>query len=115
MVVHGDDFVAEGPVPSFFKIEILADGPGEAAQVKVLNRMITRGTGGITWEADPRHLEFWDSQLELTSVNAVKTPGEQETGDDKIFAIGTWMATVVTRSGASCARTWPGWSRQTFV
>ena len=70
-VVHGDDFLSEGPGKNLeamdaemrksfaLKIEILGGDPGDVNLLKVLNRQISWKNGEIHWEADPRHVEIW--------------------------------------------------------
>ena len=69
-VVHGDDFLSEGPGRNLeemdkemrtsfaLKTEILGGDPGDVQSLKVLNRQISWKDGRITWEADPRHNEI---------------------------------------------------------
>ena len=70
-VVHGDDFVSEGPEEGLramdtmlrkefeIKTEILGPDPRKHVQsIKILNRIITWGKDGISWEPDPRHAEL---------------------------------------------------------
>ena len=68
-VVHGDDFLSEGPgehlmtmneqmKKSFsLKTEVLSGDPGDVQSIKVLNRQISWKSGEIHWEADPRHVD----------------------------------------------------------
>ena len=100
LVVHGDDFVVEGPVDqlealrdelaSFFEIkhEILGRRPGDVQQLRVLNRVITLEECSITWEADPRHLEVLKESLGMKDAKGLKVPGtvenqETEKGKEK--------------------------------
>ena len=69
-VVHGDDFLSEGPSKTLeemdkymrksfaLKTEIVGGDPGDVQSLKVLNRQISWKNGQINWEADPRHVEI---------------------------------------------------------
>ena len=74
-VVHGDDFLSEGPLwglenmnsaleASFqVKTEIIGPDPGQQLEARVLNRVIRSEETGITWELDPRHAEIMVEQM----------------------------------------------------
>ena len=65
-VVHGDDFLSEGPGENLkamddevrksfaLKTEVLGGDPGDVQSLKVLYRQISWKDGEIHWEADPR-------------------------------------------------------------
>ena len=69
-VVHGDDFVSEGPEQGLLimdgmlrkefevKTEILGPEKRHVQELKILNRIVTWEKGGIAWEPDPRHAEL---------------------------------------------------------
>ena len=69
-VVHGDDFLSEGPDASLRKIdaemkktfalktEVLGGDPGDVQSIKVLNRQISWKDDGIHWEAIPGMWKF---------------------------------------------------------
>lgn len=96
LVVHGDDFVIEGPVVELkllkdqlakhfeIKHEIVGYGPGEVRQLRILNRVVTLEATGITWEADPRHLEVLVETLKLDKAKGLKIPGVVEGEDEHI-------------------------------
>ena len=70
IVVHGDDFLSEGPGDNLkamdtemrksfaLKTEFLGGDPGDVQSRKVLNRQVSGRKGEIHWEADPRHVDF---------------------------------------------------------
>ena len=88
-VVHGDDFLSEGPANNLKKMdaamrksfslntEILGGDPVDVQAIKVLNRQITWADGAIYWEADPRHVEIITKQLGMKDCKVVKTLGEK--------------------------------------
>lgn len=50
-------------------------------EVRILNRVVLRNEQrGISYVADPRHLEIMTAQLDLAEANAVATPGAKEEG-----------------------------------
>ena len=50
--------------------------------MKVLHRILYwDGNGGITYEADPRHVEIIVEQLQLKDAKAVSTPGTKDEGN----------------------------------
>ena len=69
-VVHGDDFLSEGPgdnlkamdveMRTYFalKTEILGGDPDDAQSLKDLNMQVSWRNGETHWEADPRHVEI---------------------------------------------------------
>ena len=91
-VVHGDDFLSEGPSENLkkmdremrktfsLKTEVLGPDPGDVRAIKVLNRQISWKEGELHWEADPRHIEILAQQLNLTQAKPVKTPGDRAGG-----------------------------------
>ena len=76
-VVHGDDFLTEGPADILTKMNIALEhkfqvnteiiGPfaGQQLEARVLNRVIRWEETGITWEPDPRHVEIMIEQMGL--------------------------------------------------
>ena len=91
-VVHGDDFISEGPAEELawlrkglekeFEIKTEVLGPdakaGEVSEVRFLNQAIRWRIEGITWEADPRHAELVVQQLDLETSHSCVTPGTKE-------------------------------------
>ena len=87
MLVHGDDFVtvarAEGrayvekTLRSQYEIKVDIAGPEaqDPKELKVLGRIITYEALGITYEADPGHMEGVIHQLGLADAKSVPTPG----------------------------------------
>ena len=76
--VHGDDFVTSGEPCDLdwlkaglserysIKTSVLGDGKGQCSEVRVLNRILQWHSGvGISYEADPRHVEFVTKGLGL--------------------------------------------------
>ena len=96
IVVHGDDFLSEGPDASLRKMDtemkktfslktgLLGGDPGDVQSIKVLNRQISWKDGEIYWEADPRHVEILTKHLGLGGASTVKTPGDKN-DIDKTF------------------------------
>ena len=107
--MHGDDYVSTG-MPEHLqwmkkelekryivKIQVLGPGKDDCKQVKILNRIVTwHDAHGISYEADPRHVELIIKQLQLTDAKTVTTPGTKEEGktsEDKDVALGDKEAT----------------------
>ena len=93
--IHGDDFVTIGKdldlkwmqkeLEKVYEIKTQVLGPGkeDSQQVRVLNRILTWGSGGISYEADPRHAEIAVKELNLVDAKGVVTPGTKEEGTTK--------------------------------
>ena len=93
-VVHGDDFLSEGPGENLkamdeelrksfaLKTEVLGGDHGDVQSLKVLNRQISWKSGEIHWEADPRHVEILARQLGMEKSSSVKTPGDKNDADN---------------------------------
>ena len=88
VVVHGDDFSAlgtdhdldwyEASLKESFEIKVrgrLGEGCNGPQELRILNRVVSVNTQGLTYEADPRHTDILMSSLSLTSANASATPG----------------------------------------
>ena len=85
--IHGDDFVTIGKEHELkwmkqelekayeIKTQFLGPNKEESQQVRVLNRILTWGSEGISYEADPRHAEIVISELKLSEAKGVVTPG----------------------------------------
>ena len=66
------------------KTQILGLGQEEVQQLKILNRIICwDGNKGITYEADPRHVELIVEQLKLGDAKIVTTPGTKDEGNNQ--------------------------------
>ena len=90
IVVHGDDFNAlgvkadldwyEGELAKSFEIKMRSRmGPGEdCTEIKILNKILRYNDDGLTYEADPRHIDLLASSKGLTTSNAVATPATKE-------------------------------------
>ena len=66
-----------------YQIKTQTFGPGrdQMKEVKILNRIVTWDqVNGITYEADPRHVEIILDQLNLQDAKPVTTPGTREEG-----------------------------------
>ena len=92
-LVHGDDYVIVGMprqlqwleerLKSKYQIKTQLLGPGgdHLRELRIFNRIVTwSGTRGLTYEADPRHVEIVVEQLKLVEANTVTTPGTREEG-----------------------------------
>ena len=89
-VVHGDDFLTEGPADSLIKMntaseqnfqvktEIIGPDARQQLEARVLNRVIRWEDTGITWEPDPRHVEIMIEQMGLKGAKQLKIPGVKE-------------------------------------
>lgn len=95
-VVHGDDYISVGKEESLQWMEArlkckyeekknkwLGPQPNHSKEVRVLNRVITWEDEGISYEADPRHVEIMIEELGLQSCVAVGTPGTSAEGRTK--------------------------------
>ena len=90
VVVHGDDFVSEGPKANLLwmdkamrkhfelKTEILGPDVREVKEVRILNRVLRWEEHGISWEADQRHAELVVEQLGLGEARPVTSPGSKD-------------------------------------
>ena len=90
-VVHGNDFVSEGPDASLremdkamkkvfsLKAEIMSGDPGAVKKLKILIRQLSWNKGEILWEADPRHIEILANKLGLTNGKASRRPAIRTT------------------------------------
>ena len=94
--MHGDDYVGTGTPEALrwmqnkldakyqVKTQLLGPGKGQCQQLKILNGVVTlHGQRGITYEADPRHVELVIEQLILKDAKTVSTPGTREEGRSK--------------------------------
>ena len=100
-VVHGDDFVSEGPPAGLkkfedmlkaefeIKTEILGPEKRHVQELKILNRIVTWEKDGIMWEPDPRHAELIIAQLGLENAKPVSTPAmkQAEKGESEATAL----------------------------
>ena len=89
-VVHGDDFTAMGlnadldyyetELAENFELKIgrLGEGCKGDNQLRILNRIVTITATGLTYEADPRHVDLLVESLGLTQANSVANPGAKE-------------------------------------
>ena len=115
--VHGDDYVSTGSPEALkwmqtrleskyqVKTQMLGFGYDHCKQVKVFNRVVTwHGQAGITYEADPRHVELIIEQLGLQEAKGVLTPGMREEGRTKEEHIERLNQKETTRYRAVIAR-----------
>ena len=116
--VQGDDYVSTGMPESLhwlrkalgkkFTVKTQTLGPGkeDQTQIKILNRIVTwHNTDGISYEADPRHVEIIMKQLQLEDAKIVTTPGTKDEGktiEDKDVALGDKEATNYRLLVARC-------------
>ena len=90
VVVHGDDFNALGVAEQLnwyeeqlklhFEIKIrgrMGEG-GDCNEIKILNRILRLTPSGLTYEADPRHVDLLASSMGLCEANKVSTPGTKD-------------------------------------
>jgi hypothetical protein len=88
-VVHGDDFVLAGPpkelewfklavADSFLTKEVgtLGDGAGEVTELRILNRVVRWCAEGLTYEADPRHVDILRQGI-AGAARSLSAPGTQ--------------------------------------
>ena len=91
--MHGDDYVSVGMPKQFkwmdeqlmkkYQIKTQVFGPeeGQVKELKISNGIVTwNGSKGLTYEADPRHVEIVVEQLRLNEAKPVATPGTREEG-----------------------------------
>ena len=90
LLVHGDDFFSAGEESSqqwLCKIledqyDLKCERAGEAShlktQLRVLGRIVSFKSDGITCEADPQHLDVAAHELGLTSCRGVASPGARD-------------------------------------
>ena len=91
--VRGDDYVSTGKPNDLqwmkrkleekyqIKTQMLGHGKEYTGEVKILNRIVVwNQIEGITYEADPRHVEIILEQLNLKDAETVTTPGICEEG-----------------------------------
>ena len=81
-VVHGDDYISVGMEEDLLWLEmrmktkyeirtkLLGPQQHHSQEVKVLNRILTWGQNGISYEADPRHAEIMIKGVGVTGVHA---------------------------------------------
>jgi hypothetical protein len=94
-VVHGDDFTSMGvkseldwletEFAKHFELKIrgrLGEDCSGPQEIRILNRIVTLGADGLTYEADPRHVDLLSSSLGLTAANSVATPGVKDPNPD---------------------------------
>ena len=98
VVCQGDDFSAlgtddeltwyEGFLAEAFELRDktrLGPGPQGAKEVRILNRILRLDEGGLSYEADPRHVELPARSLNLTQRRRVGTTCHTKTTDDAAF------------------------------
>ena len=62
---------------------VLGPDEGDSQQARVLNRILTWGPEGISYEADPRHTEIATTELGPKEAKGVVAPGTKEDGTTK--------------------------------
>ena len=91
-VVHGDDITSLGididldwmrvELAKSFELKVrgrIGMGVDGTNDMRILNRVVEVKEDGVTFEADPRHVDILLKSLGLTDANAVRTPGVKET------------------------------------
>ena len=89
--MHGDDFTClgldadinwyEAELAKHFELKIrgrIGEGCDGPNQIRILNRIVTLTENGLTYEADPRHVDLLSASLGLGSSAAVATPGVKD-------------------------------------
>ena len=97
-MVHGEDFTSMGiqseldwletEFAKHFELNIrgrLGENCTGPQQIRILNRIVTLTPKGLTYEADPRHVDLLSSSLGLTSANSVATPGVKDPNPDSVI------------------------------
>ena len=92
ILVHGDDFFCVSrrhgldhthkTLAAAFELkkEVIGPEPTDQKELKVLGRIVTYTSSGITCEADPGHLEAVVEALDLSASKPVVSPGAREEG-----------------------------------
>ena len=91
VVVHGDDFTALGcdaeldwyekKLAENFELKIrgrVGEGCSGDNEIRILNRIVRLTPNGLTFEADPRHVDLLKQSMGLDGANPVGTPGVKE-------------------------------------
>ena len=90
MIVHGDDFFAEGRAEALlqvddylrnkFRISLMSlAGPRHEKDITFLKRVITYGTDGWTWTGHPAHSKKLVDGIKLGGAKSAATPGSKAT------------------------------------
>ena len=97
LVVHGGDFTSLGLDEGLDKLEeglktkfeIKIRGRmgehHECKEMRILNRVVTLTESGLTYEADPRHVELLAKSLGLEDCKPVATPGIKRSFEDEVM------------------------------
>jgi hypothetical protein len=92
LLVHGDDFFAVGPMQGLekferfmrdtyeCKVQTIGMGEKDAKELRILGRVVTLEHGGISYEADQRHVEAVCKALNIAHSNPCTSPSEREAG-----------------------------------
>ena len=90
MIVHGDDFFAEGRAEALHQDEYLKNkfrinlvslaGRGHEKEIKFLKCVITYSSDGWTWTGDPTHRKKLVNELNLGGAKGAVTSGSKATG-----------------------------------
>jgi len=116
IVVHGDDFTAlagdaeldwyETELKKSFEIKIrgrLGLGCKGPQEIRILNRLVSVGEHGLTYEADPRHTDLLMASMNLTSANSSATPGIKPVDRDEFATKGDELDTSQLSPDAAIA------------
>ena len=96
VVVHSDDFVFEGPSGGFDKLikdlrqhwvikvrAVLGPELRDDKEVSILNRVVRWVTGGVEYEADPRHVEKLLRDMDMEACKPLSTPGTKPLSEEE--------------------------------
>ena len=90
MIVHGDDFFAEGRAKALLQVDeylrnkfritlVSLAGPRHEKDIKLDKRVINFGTHGWTWTGDPAHSRKLVDELNFGGAKGAATPGSKAT------------------------------------
>ena len=87
VVIHGDDFTVLGchtslmwfreKIKTKFEVKLrgmLGPSSKDASEITILNRVVSWDRNGITYKADPRHVDIVINELGLKDAKAVSSP-----------------------------------------
>ena len=84
---------------------MLGPGAKHSKSIRVLNRVLTSTSPGITYEADQRHADIVIHELGLESAKSVTTPSSREDTDKMLADAGAQLhPTEATKHRALAAR-----------
>ena len=117
IVVHGDDFVFEGPAESFPGIvesfkkcwivkvrAILGPDAADDKEVSILNRIVRWDEHGIDYEADPRHVEKLLRDMGMAECKPLSSPGVKLSSEEMAKESALLEGDAVTQYRSGVAR-----------